>query len=126
MFFSNIRNMYVAFRPVILLQVVNDSVITILLSSIIIMVKYYFVSEKLFVIMFIIIVVIYLWNLYIFKNYYNGMSLASFISLKFIGSSLIRTVHLFMICYLFANVNEQVRKIFYSIFFSFCTILSWS
>nr|UMT69224.1 odorant receptor 25 [Myzus persicae] len=78
---ENMRNIYRVFRPVVLTQLASESVIIMLLSCITMM------------------------------NYFNGMSLLSAMNLRLFAAISTFTFHIYVICYLFDDVNEQKDSI---------------
>ncbi|KAE9544369.1 hypothetical protein AGLY_001548 [Aphis glycines] len=83
---ENMRNIYRIFQPVVLTQLAFESIIIILLSCIIMM------------------------------NYFNGISLLSAMNLRLIAAVLTFTFHIYVICYLFDNVNQQKDSINFALY----------
>ncbi|CAI6364107.1 unnamed protein product [Macrosiphum euphorbiae] len=74
---ENMRNIYRVFRPVVLTQLALESLIIMLLSCIIML------------------------------NYFNGISLLSALNLRLFAAISTFLFHIYVICYLFDDVNEQ-------------------
>ncbi|XP_050057431.1 uncharacterized protein LOC126550274 [Aphis gossypii] len=85
---ENMRNIYRIFQPVILTQLASESIIIILLSCIIMM------------------------------NYFNGISLISAMNLRLFAAVLTFTFHIYVICYLFDDVNQQKDSINFALYSS--------
>ncbi|XP_029346182.1 uncharacterized protein LOC115034222 [Acyrthosiphon pisum] len=74
---ENMKNIYRVFRPVVLTQLASESLIIMLLSCIIML------------------------------NYFNGISLLSALNLRIFAAISTFLFHIYVICYLFDDVNEQ-------------------
>ncbi|XP_060868604.1 uncharacterized protein LOC132943586 [Metopolophium dirhodum] len=83
---ENMKNIYKVIRPVILLQIAATSSIIILLSSMTIM------------------------------NYFNGLSLVSPLNFKFISTILTYAMHMYFICYLLNDINEQIDSLNFALY----------
>ncbi|XP_027836202.2 uncharacterized protein LOC114118957 [Aphis gossypii] len=85
---ENMRNIYRIFQPVVLTQLASESIIIILHSCMIMM------------------------------NYFNGISLISAMNLRLFAAVLTVTFHIYIICYIFDDVNQQKDSINFALYSS--------
>ncbi|XP_050057584.1 odorant receptor 46a-like [Aphis gossypii] len=83
---ENMRNIYRIFQPVVLTQLASESIIIILLSCILMM------------------------------NYFNGISLISVMNSRLCLAVSTFTFHIYVICYLFDDVNQQKDSINFALY----------
>ncbi|KAF0758873.1 Odorant receptor [Aphis craccivora] len=85
---ENMRNIYQIFQPVVLTQLAIESIVIILQSCIIMM------------------------------NYFNGISLISAMNLRLFAAIMTVTLQIYIICYVFDDVNQQKDSINFALYSS--------